>query len=539
MNGTMQKSPMNLINILAFAAKSHGSAKVISRVSPTECHQYSYKDAYRRTAQLAHGLTTLGVHQGDVVATLAWNHYRHFESWYAISGVGAVCHTVNPRLFADQILYILNKGGAKVIIADPAFAVLLQPLLPQLPDIRHIVWACDDKDVPELTTGVKQHSYESLLNNQSTVYPWPQISEDAASSMCFTSGTTGHPKGVVYSHRSNMLMAMSTKAADGLNIHADSTVLMVVPMFHANSWGIVYSAPMAGASLVLPGAFLDGANIHQLLINYKVTMSAAVPTVWAMLLDYLKNNQLDCGELQEVVIGGAAVPKAMIEVFSEAYGVQVVHAWGMTETSPVGTVNRPNAAVRALSKPEQLDHALKQGRPVFGIELSLKTESGEVLPFDGKSAGRLLVRGPWVIQSYFGQQQDAVDQDGWFDTGDIATIDELGYMQITDRAKDIIKSGGEWISSVELENHCMGHPAVAMAAVIAKPCEKWTERPLLLLKLRNADHCSEITRQSVLDYLAERVSRWWLPDEIRFVEQIPLTATGKIDKKLLRQTQLH
>ncbi len=538
MFGTMQKAPVNLIDILAFAASYHTSARIISRVSKTQCHQYSYREAYQRTAQLAHALSQLGVAEGTVVATLAWNHYRHFESWYAIAGLGAVCHTVNPRLFADQIVYILNQGGAEVIIADPGFAALLEPLLPRLPQVKHIIWACDENDTPQLTCWIQQHSYENLLQNQSTLYPWPQFSEETASSMCFTSGTTGNPKGVVYSHRSNMLMAMSTKAADGLNIHADSTVLMVVPMFHANSWGIVYSAPMAGASLVLPGPFLDGASIHQLLVDYQVTMSAAVPTVWAMLLDYLKSQQLDCGTLQEVVIGGAAVPRAMVEAFWQLFNVRVVHAWGMTETSPVGTVNRPCAAVRAMPAAQQLDYALKQGRPLYGIELALRDDAGGLLPFDGQSAGRLLVRGPWVVKSYLGQPQDATDQDGWFDTGDIATIDELGYMQITDRAKDIIKSGGEWISSVELENHCIGHPAVALAAVIAKPDEKWTERPLLLVKLHNPDARSAITQQSILDYLAARVSRWWLPDEIRFLPEIPLTATGKIDKKRLRAEQL-
>lgn len=535
MYGLMQKHQMNLIDILTFAAQQHQSAKISSKLSQDTVHQYGYADALGRVHQLAQALASLGVTQGQTVATMAWNNHRHFEAWYAIAGMGAVCHTTNPRLFADQLSYILNTGGAKVLLVETSFAPIIASLLPTLEHIEHLVWLDTPEQAPQLDTNIRQHSYESLLAQQSGTYDWPALSEDTASSMCFTSGTTGMPKGVVYSHRSNMLMAMMTKAADGLNINHDDSVLMVVPMFHANSWGLVYSAPMVGADLVLPGPFLDGQSLHTLIHNHGVTFSAAVPTVWSMLLQYLQGNKLDCGRLKEVVIGGAAVPVSMIQIFREQYGVNVVHAWGMTETSPIGTINRPCSDILKLSAEEQLAYACKQGRPVFGIELQLRDDDDNVLPQDGNTTGRLMIRGDWVLERYLGQEDKAIDSKGWFDTGDIATIDKLGYMQITDRAKDIIKSGGEWISSVELENAASGHPDVALAAVIGIPDPKWTERPMLLLKLREQVSPSDTLVAAILDFLSTQVSRWWLPEKVIFVEQIPLTATGKIDKKQLRK----
>lgn len=535
MYGLMQKHQMNLIDILTFAAQQHQSAKISSKLSQDTVHQYGYADALGRVHQLALALASLGVTQGQTVATMAWNNHRHFEAWYAIAGMGAVCHTTNPRLFADQLSYILNTGGAKVLLLETSFAPIIAGILPTLEHIEHIVWLDTPEQVPHLDTHIRQHCYETLLQQQSGTYDWPTLSEDTASSMCFTSGTTGMPKGVVYSHRSNMLMAMMTKAADGLNINHDDSVLMVVPMFHANSWGLVYSAPMVGADLVLPGPFLDGQSLHTLIHNHGVTFSAAVPTVWSMLLQYLQGHKLDCGRLKEVVIGGAAVPVSMIQIFREQYGVNVVHAWGMTETSPIGTINRPCTDILKLSAEEQLAYACKQGRPVFGIELQLRDDDDNILPQDGNTAGRLMIRGDWVLERYLGQEETAVDSKGWFDTGDIATIDRLGYMQITDRAKDIIKSGGEWISSVELENAASGHPDVALAAVIGIPDPKWTERPMLLLKLHEQVSPSDALASTILDFLSTQVSRWWLPEKVIFVEQIPLTATGKIDKKQLRK----
>jgi len=538
MLGLMQQSEMNLIRILEYAARIHADAKIISKISAEQCHQYSYRQAYSRVGQLAHALDQLGVGSNSTVATLAWNDFRHFESWYGIAGLGAICHTVNPRLFPRQLSYIINTGGAKTLMVAPCFAALVAELLPALEHIEHIIWLSDEADMPVLATNAKQYCYETLLSGQPEQYNWPELPEHCASSLCFTSGTTGAPKGVLYSHRSNMLMAVATRAPDGFNLSTDSTVLMVVPMFHANSWGLVYSAPMSGAQLVLPGAFLDGQSLHQLIRQYAVTFSAAVPTVWTMLLHYLTKHSLDCCQLKEVVIGGAAVPASMIAAFRQQFGVNVVHAWGMTELSPLGTINRAPPAVLALSDEQQLAYATKQGRPLFGMELQLRDDQDLVLAQDGKTSGRLLVRGPWVLERYLGQDNKAVDAEGWFDTGDIATIDALGCMQITDRAKDIIKSGGEWISSVELENICSGHPDVLMAAVIAKPDEKWTERPLLLVKLKETVAASDQVRQSILDYLSVRVSKWWLPDELRFVTEIPLTATGKTDKKLLRDYHL-
>lgn len=535
MYGLMQKHQMNLIDILTFAAQQHQSAKISSKLSQNTVHQYGYADALARVHQLAQGLASLGVTEGQTVATMAWNNHRHFEAWYAIAGMGAVCHTTNPRLFADQLSYILNTGGAKILLLETSFAPIIAGILPTLKHIEHLVWLDTPEQAPQLDTSVSQHCYETLLQQQSGTYHWPVLLEDTASSMCFTSGTTGMPKGVVYSHRSNMLMAMMTKAADGLNINHDDSVLMVVPMFHANSWGLVYSAPMVGADLVLPGPFLDGQSLHTLIHDHGVTFSAAVPTVWSMLLQYLQGHNLDCGRLKEVVIGGAAVPVSMIQIFREQYNVNVVHAWGMTETSPIGTINRPCSDILKLNAEEQLAYACKQGRPVFGIELQLRDDDEHILPQDGNTAGRLMIRGDWVLERYLGQEEKAVDCQGWFDTGDIATIDRLGYMQITDRAKDIIKSGGEWISSVELENAAAGHPDVALAAVIGIPDPKWTERPMLLLKLRQQVSPSDALATAILAFLSTQVSRWWLPEKVLFVEQIPLTATGKIDKKLLRK----
>jgi fatty-acyl-CoA synthase len=531
MKGLMQPFPLNLAHVLEHAASVHGRVEVVSNTVEGGLHRYTYADVLRRTKQLANALHALGLEPDDRVATLAWNGYRHLEAWYAIAGSGMICHTVNPRLFPEQIKYIVNHAQDRALLTDLSFVPLLEKIADQLHSVERYVVLTDAAHMPE-TTLPDAICYEELLAAQPQTFDWPVFSEETASSLCYTSGTTGNPKGVLYSHRGNILQAFAAISAEGFALTARSTVLMVVPMFHANSWSLTYSAPMVGAKLVLPGPHLDGASTQQLIVGEGVTFSAAVPTVWNMLLAYLRESAAGLGELAEVAIGGAAVPRSMIETFNSDYGVTVLHAWGMTEMSPLGTINRPTAETARLSANEQTDLACKQGRPAFAVEMCIKDDNGKILPHDGESAGHLLVRGPWIIQRYYGAEEDCVDDDGWFDTGDIATIDEYGYMQITDRAKDIIKSGGEWISSVDLENAAVGHPAVQLAAVIGKPDPRWDERPLLILKLNDG---AAISLEEMQSFLAGKVAKWWIPEEIAFAEEIPLTATGKINKVTLRE----
>jgi len=529
--GQMQFCPQNLANILEHAARFHGGQEICSRITADLVHRYTYRDALARSKKLANALKAYGVKPGDRVATLAWNDYRHYEAWYAIAGQGAVCHTINPRLHSDQIRFIINHAEDKVILVDPEFVTILEKMLPDLPSVEKFVILTDQDNCP--TTTLKNAvDYETFIAEQPDLFEWLNLEEESASSLCYTSGTTGNPKGVLFSHRSNLLMAYASCSADAFNLSALSSVLMVVPMFHANSWGLVYAAPMTGAKLVLPGRYLDGENIHGLITNESVTFSAAVPTVWNLLLAHMQENRLKVPSLQEVVIGGSAVSKAMVVQFKCDYNVDVLHVWGMTEINPLGSVNRPTAATLKLNKDEQLAIALKQGRPVFGIDMCIKDDNNVLQNHDGKSPGRLLVRGPWVVSSYFRNDAVILDTDGWFDTGDIATIDAEGFMQITDRAKDIIKSGGEWISSVDLENAAMNHPDITLAAVIGMPDHKWEERPLLLVKQNKG---AKISEKDIKDFLIEQVAKWWIPEKIIFVPDIPLTATGKINKLKLRK----
>lgn len=529
--GQMQRCPQNLANILEHAARFHGGQEICSRITPDLVHRYTYKDALARSKKLANALKAYGIKQGDRVATLAWNDYRHFEAWYAIAGQGAICHTVNPRLHPDQIRFIINHAEDRVVLVDPGFVDILEKMQTELPSVEKFVVLTDREHFP-VTTLSNAVDYETFIADQSDSFEWLNLEEESASSLCYTSGTTGNPKGVLFSHRSNLLMAYATCSADAFNLSARSSVLMIVPMFHANSWGLVYSAPMTGAKLVLPGKYLDGENVHGLITNEKVTFSAAVPTVWNLLLAYMQEYKLKVPSLQEVVIGGSAVSKAMVVEFKCDYDVDVLHAWGMTEINPLGSLNRPTMATLRLSNDDQLDIALKQGRPVFGIDMCIKDDNNVVQKHDGKATGRLLVRGPWVVSSYFRNDTPILDVDGWFDTGDIATIDTEGFMQITDRAKDIIKSGGEWISSVDLENAAMNHPSINLAAVIGVPDPKWEERPLLIVK-KDADMNVSITE--IKAFLAEQVAKWWVPEKVVFVSDIPLTATGKINKLQLRK----
>ena len=528
----MQNDPFNLVEILEHAARFHPQVEVVTRlVEDDSIHRSNYAETADRARRLAGALARLGVRIGDHIGTLGWNTHRHLEAWYAISGQGAICHTINPRLFEEQIEYIINHAGDRILLADPPFVSLLERLQDRLSSVERYIVLTDDAHMPD--TSLKNAvSYESLIADEPSDFAWPTLPYEAPAGLCYTSGTTGNPKGVLYTHRSNLLHSYAVNSRDVAGIGTSDTVLMVVPMFHANSWGLAYSCPMAGAKLVLPGARLDGASVHELLETESVTFSAAVPTVWNMLLSYLTDKDLKLSHLKEVLIGGSAVPRHLLEAFDRDHGVTIVHAWGMTELSPLGTTCRLKASMRNWSYPEQVEVRLKQGLPIFGCAMKIVDDEGRRLPHDGKSVGRLLVRGPWVVRRYYKDAKDAVDSDGWFDTGDIANIDEHGYMQITDRAKDLIKSGGEWISSVDLENEAMGHPEVSLAAVIGVAHPRWEERPLLVVKRAEG---ASVCKEEILTYLSGRMARWWLPDDVVFVDDIPMTATGKISKLRLRE----
>ena len=530
--GAMQDWPLTVDKILDHAARWHGDVEVVSRSVEGPIHRTTYSEVHARAKRLSNALKALGVAPGDRVATLAWNTARHLEAWYGVMGIGAVCHTLNPRLFAEQLCYIVNHAEDKVIFTDLTFLPLLQENRHRMPSVEHFVVLTDAAHMRrDVFPGAL--CYESLVAAQSADCVWGGFDENTPAGLCYTSGTTGNPKGVLYSHRSNFLHTLVTLGVDVMGFGARDTVLPVVPMFHANAWGITFSAPAVGAKLVLPGPKLDGASIHELLESEAVTFSAAVPTVWQMLLGHLRENQLELSTLKRVVIGGAAVPEAIVRGFRDDYGVTVAHAWGMTEVSPLGTLAAPTARIAGLGADEQLKYALKQGRPPIGVELDLLDDDGNSLPHDGATFGRLMVRGPFVVGSYFKADGGTIlDEAGYFNTGDVATIDRDGFMQITDRAKDVIKSGGEWISSIEIENLAVGHPKAALCAVIGAAHPKWDERPVLLVKLEPGEQAD---REEFLQFLEGKIARWWMPDDVVFVDDIPLGATGKIDKKLIRE----
>ena len=527
----MQDEPLLISSVLEHAAHCHGEVEVVTRrPEDGSIHRYTYRDALKRTKRLANALRSLGVRAGDRVATLAWNTHRHLEAWYAISGQGAICHTVNPRLFDEQISYILNHAEDRVLMVDADLLPLIERLWDQLTSIEHIVVMTDPDHMPSSTLP-NVVCFEELIARHSDRFTWPHLDENSISSLCYTSGTTGDPKGVAYTHRSNLLHSFAINSAEAMCIGGSDVVMMTVPMFHANSWGLAFSCPMAGAKLVLPGAQLDGQSLHELIENEEVTFSAAVPTIWSILLKHLESNGGQLSSLQEVLIGGTAVPREMIDRFELRYDVRVVHAWGMTEVNPTGTMCRLANYMKSWSREQQLDIRQKQGKAIYGVQLKIVDDEGNELPRDGETMGRLMIRGPWVMRRYYKSDVDAVDHDGWLDTGDIATIDPHGYMQITDRAKDLIKSGGEWISSVALESIANGHPDVEISAVIGVADEKWQERPRLIVQ-RVRD--SQLSEDQILAFLADRVAKWWLPDHVEFVTKIPLTASGKISKKTLR-----
>jgi len=533
MLGLIMDRPMLISSLIDFAAEYHGGSEIVTHTVEGGLHRYSYTEAQAEAKRLANALGELGVGFGDTVGTLAWNTRRHFEIYYAVSGIGAICHTVNPRLYLDQLAYIVNHANDRVLFVEAGFVPLLDSFAADIADtVRTVVVLCDEASLPE-SAHFDLVAYDTLVAAQDPVFDWPVFDERTASSLCYTSGTTGNPKGVLYSHRGNILHSYAAIGPDCMNISARDTVMPVVPMFHANAWGIPYAVTMAGSKLVLPGPHLDGESVQALITGEGVTMTAAVPTIWLMLLDYLKRSGKNIRPLTNVVIGGSACPRSMMETFQRDYGATVRHAWGMTEMSPLGTVNTPLAKHEALSEEARFDLAEKQGRPIYGVDMRIVGDDGRELPRDGAAFGDLQVRGYWVASAYHKQEQsDAHTGDGWFSTGDVATLDGDGYMRITDRTKDVIKSGGEWISSIDLENIAVGHPQVAEAAVISVAHPHWDERPLLIVVKEDG---AEIGKAELLDYFDGRIARWWKPDDVVFVDELPHTATGKILKTRLRE----
>ncbi len=531
MKGLMQDWPLTCNRIIDHAAIQYPNRKVISRSVEGPIVETTYKQIRERALKVAQRLVKDGIKKGDRVATLAWNTARHLEAWYGILGAGAVYHTVNPRLFAEQIIYIVNHAEDKMIFVDLTFVPILEKLADKLPTLKKYIVLTDKAHMPQ-TSLPNAVAYEDWIAEVDGKFKWVEVDENDAAGMCYTSGTTGNPKGVVYSHRSNTLHALAAAVPDVLGLSGRDVVLPVVPLFHANSWSLAFSAPMTGASLIMPGAKLDGASIYELLDKYQVSVTAAVPTVWMMLLAHLEQNKLKLPHLKRVLIGGSACPRAMMKKFQDEYDVQVTHAWGMTEMSPIGTAGSLKADVAHLKGDAELDVKEKQGFSIFTVEMKITDDEDNELPWDGVKFGRLKVRGPAVASAYFkGEGGNILDKDGFFDTGDVATIDPMGYMKITDRAKDVIKSGGEWISSIDLENVAVGHPDVAEAAVIGIAHPKWDERPLLIV-IPKKD--KKPTREDILKFMEGKIAKWWMPDDVVFVEEIPHTATGKILKTALR-----
>ncbi len=531
MLGQMMSQPLLISNQIEFAAKFHGQTEIVTRTVEGPIVRSTWGQVAKRSRQLASALVKLGIKPGDRVATIAWNTQRHLELYFAVSGIGAVLHTVNPRLPLDQLRYVVDHADDVALFFDTTFTKLAQFLGTQATPLRHYVAMTDAAHLPADVKLPGFTDFETFLAGGSADYVWPELDENTASSLCYTSGTAGNPKGVLYSHRSTVLHSYAIAMADALAISAQDSTLPVVPMFHVNAWGVPYAAAMTGSKLVLPGPGLDGKNLTELIESENVTSLLGVPTVWLALLGHLRQSGKKLSSVRKVVVGGSACPPSMIETFEKEHGVRVIHAWGMTETSPLGTtvVLLPKHA--SLDDKAKLAVKSKQGRPAFGIDLRLVDDNGKVVPHDGKSNGHLQARGPWVASSYFKRDGDESHKDGWFFTGDIANIDPDGYMQITDRSKDVIKSGGEWVSSIDLENAAMGHPAVAQAAAIGVPHPKWQERPLLIVVKAPG---KELSKEELTKFLETRLVKWWMPDAIEFIEALPLGATGKVLKRELR-----
>jgi fatty-acyl-CoA synthase len=532
MLGLMQNHPLLVSSLIDFAARNHGDAEVVSRRVEGDIHRYTWADVQRRAKQVARGLDELGLQAGERVGTLAWNGYRHLELYYGISGSGRVLHTINPRLLPEQIAWIVNHAEDQALYFDLTFLPIVQGVHAQCKTVKHWIALCDEERLPKDSGIPHLMSYETWLARQPASYEWPVLDENTASGLCYTSGTTGNPRGALYSHRSTLLHAYATALPDVMGLSARDAVLPVVPMFHVNSWGTPYSMALVGCKVVFPGPALDGKSVYELIEAEGVTFAAGVPTVWQMLLGYMGPNKLRFSTLKRTVIGGSAAPPAMINTFRDDYGVEVLHAWGMTETSPLGTLCTLKNKHLALPEAEQLKLRMKQGRSIFGLDLKIVDPNGDELPWGTGAAGDLCAKGHWVLASYYKSEGGNPLRGGWFPTGDVATIDADGFMQITDRSKDVIKSGGEWISSIDIENIAMAHPAIAMAACIGMFHPKWDERPVVVVVKKPGQ---EVTRDELLAFYAGKVAKWQTPDDVIFVDSIPLGGTGKMLKTRLRE----
>ena len=537
MLGLMQSQPLLISGLIEHAERHHADTEIVSRRVEGDIHRYQWKDVARRSRQVANALDGMQLLFSDRVATLAWNGYRHLELYFGVSGSGRVLHTINPRLHPEQIAWIAGHAEDQVLCFDLTFLPLVQAVRAKCPSIRQYVALCDADKLPQDSGIPGLVSYEAWIGGQPTTYQWPSFDENSASSMCYTSGTTGNPKAALYSHRSTTLHAYAAALPDVMCLSARDAVLPVVPMFHVNAWGIPYSAALTGCKLVFPGPAMDGKSVYELIEAEKVTYAAGVPTVWQMLLGHMKPAGLRFSTLKRTVIGGSACPPAMIDAFREDYGVEVLHAWGMTEMSPLGTLCTLKNKHLSLPAQDQMKIRLKQGRAIYGVDMKIVGDAGEELPWDGKTFGDLYVKGPWVVREYFkGEGGDPLVKDahgvGWFPTGDVATVDADGYMQITDRSKDVIKSGGEWISSIDIENIAMAHPAVQMAACVGMRHPKWDERPIVAVVKRPG---MDVTREELLQFFEGKIAKWQVPDDVVFLDAIPLGATGKMLKTRLRE----
>ena len=529
----MMMSELTITSIMKHAERVNGATEIVSVTADNPRHRYTYKDAFKRVRQLANALQTLGAQPGDTLATLAWNDYRHLEIYYALSCSGMICHTINPRLFPEQIDYIVNHAKDKWVFVDATLVKVLEPLQDKLPAVKGYIVLSDEGHMPDTSLN-NVHCYEQLIATEKDEFDWPELEETTPSALCYTSGTTGNPKGVMYTHRSTVLHSLASIAPDVFSLSVRDIVMPIVPMFHVNGWGLVYSCPMVGAKLVMPGPKMgDGETLCALINEEQVTCSAGVPTVWLALLDYLAKANKSVDSLNRVTVGGAACPEMIMEQFQNQYGVDVQQAWGMTEMNPLGTFNGGiPPLLDGISDEQRKKLRLKQGRPSFGVDIKVVDADNNELPWDGESSGAVKVRGPWIVNDYYGYDGKTLDDDGWFETGDVACFDEYGYMQITDRLKDVIKSGGEWISSIELENCAVNHPKVAEAAVVGIPHPKWTERPLLLVILKDGE---QMEKAEMLAWFEDKVAKWWIPGDCVFVDSLPHTATGKLSKKDIRE----
>ncbi len=536
MLGLMQRQELSISSLIEFAERHHGEGQIVSRRVEGDIHRYTYKECAQRSRQLANVLDTFNVKQGERVASIAWNGYRHMEMYFGVSGSGRVLHTINPRMAPEQIAWVMSHAQDQMVCFDMTFLPIVKAIHSKCPSVKHWVALCEADKVPSDSGIPNLLSYEALLVAQPTTYTWPELDENTASSMCYTSGTTGNPKAALYSHRSTVLHAYAAALPDVMCLSSRDSILPVVPMFHVNAWGIPYSAALTGAKLVFPGPGMDGKSIYDLIELERVTYAAGVPTIWQMLLGHMEPNKLRFSTLKRTVIGGSACPPAMIAAFNDQYGVEVLHAWGMTEMSPLGTLCTLKNKHLTMSEADKMKVRLKQGRAIYGVDMKIVDSAGQELPWDGKTYGDLLVKGPWVVREYFQGVGDKEPVrpliDGWFPTGDVATIDADGYMQITDRSKDVVKSGGEWISSIDIENIAVAHPAVAMAACIGMAHPKWDERPIIAVVKKPGQ---EVTREELLAFYQDKAAKWQVPDDVVFLDAIPMGATGKMQKSKLRE----